>query len=345
VSAALIVLLACGAAPSEDSGPLETVTTAPTLPLPDIEGVPWDAVFTDALALAVSIDARAPWSAHEAALALGAPGCPDLYLGPPDDPLADAGDGGVSWSDACAAQSASFSGWAWWTAEVLVTGDASTPEGATTTASRSMSADAAATSGDALLLELDGTVDDALNRTVAPGYDHWTYTSTVDATLGGALGWGPDAAIPGGLRTDLYLFATGGDVDALEVRGNVYLPEHRLHDRFDSLAVDAAFTGARGAAADACTLEPAGTLSVRDADAFWYDVVFQPRYEDDAADTGGADPGGYGACDGCGTLYIRGVEQPQLVVCPDFDGLWSWLTPPDPAEYVPAGRDVTEEGS
>ena len=58
------------------------------------------------------------------------------------------------------------------------------------------------------------------------------------------------------------------------------------------------------------------------------------RNDDDVTDTGYPnDP--YSACDGCGTLYVRGLEQPALEVCMSFDFLWQGLVQPPPvADFV-----------
>lgn len=71
-------------------------------------------------------------------------------------------------------------------------------------------------------------------------------------------------------------------------------------------------TASRGSS---CELEPSGTISVRDADGEWYDVLFQgPPYV--GASIYPPD------CDGCGQVYFRGQELGE--VCPDFSILTSW---------------------
>ncbi len=336
-----VLLFACTADDvGEGDTVAPTVTTPPTLTLPSVDDVDWEGTFADALTLMLAVDPRVPWATHIDALALGQPGCPHFYAGPPDQQDVDVGDGGMSWSDRCDGTATSFGGYAWWDGELSITGDPSDAEGQVTYASRTLIADATVSTGDEVLLELDGELSDAVNLSLAPGYEHWTYTATVDATLSGTMAWGDGSSAPGGLRAGMYLYYSGGDVDALEARGNVYLPEHRLSGRFDSAAIDALFTGPLGAPPDTCELEPAGYISVRDSDAFWYDLVFQPRYGDDPTDTGGAEAP-YGACDGCGTLYIRGVEQPQLEVCPDFSSLWNGdLAPPAAQDFILTLRDV-----
>lgn len=341
----VLSILACtggASGPAEDSA-VGTHTTPPTLPLPDVDGVDWPKVYEGAMAALLSVDPREPWAAHRDSLSLAQAGCPDLYVGAPD-PETEVGEGGLSWSDRCDGEQASFGGFVWWAAEVSVRGDPESAKGQSTEGSRRMVADGTVSLGDEVLLELDGELEDSLSLSIAPGYEHWSYASTVDATVGGSLGWAADGPTPGGYRAELYLYYSGGDVDALEARGNLFLPEARLSERFDSAAVDLAFTGSRGAPPDACTEEPVGFLSVRDEQAFWYDLVFLPRYEDDATDTGSYANDPYADCDGCGTLYIRGVEQPQLEVCPDLSYLWSGaLAPPAAEDFVLTLRDLSDE--
>ena len=79
---------------------------------------------------------------------------------------------------------------------------------------------------------------------------------------------------------------------------------------------------------------------MRDENAFWFDVVFQPRFDDDATDDP-YDNFSYGPCDGCGTLYVRGLEQTDIEVCPDFSFLWSGaLTHPEADDYALSMRDI-----
>ena len=117
----------------------------------------------------------------------------------------------------------------------------------------------------------------------------------------------------------MYSYRSGGDVERLELRGNVLLFDALLQGRFDSVAADLEFVGTLGAGPEDCTAEPRGWMGLRDENAWWYDLVFLPRYDDDIiAENYANDP--LSVCDGCGTLFVRGVESGE--VCVDFEDLF-----------------------
>ena len=68
-----------------------------------------------------------------------------------------------------------------------------------------------------------------------------------------------------------------------------------------------------------CELEPAGTVSVRDAHGGWWDVVF----DIESTDSGWAMTGD---CDACGGVYRDGEYQGE--VCADFAPLLDWTERP-----------------
>ena len=142
-----------------------------------------------------------------------------------------------------------------------------------------------------------------------------------------------DEVTPGGYRTDMYVFYSGGDADRFEARGNVYLFDGRMHTYFDSLQVEINLSGPTGAGPQACELEPNGWIGLRDQNAYWFDLVFEPRRTDDIGDPD-YDNEPYTGCDGCGTLYIRGLQDRE--VCIDFSFLWEdgFLSPPSAQEFV-----------
>lgn len=332
---AVFLLGACGA-PAADS--VDMGDPVEPLVLPDTTGFDFVAATTEALQLTKTVHAGRAWSAHVDALSRGQSGCPDLYVGAPDVPTADVGDGeaGVSWYDHCTTSGGvAFDGYEYWEGAVRVEGDPLSDVGATTDATRTLTGSGVIGGAEAIGFAFDGEATDALNAVDAPGYTRWTWSSTVTGTLTGSDVFAADTYAPGGWRTDLSLYATGGDTAVYEPRGNVYLFDHRLQDHFDSIEVDAAFLGPGAAGPDDCALEPKGWIGLRDENAYWFDLVFLPRYDEDPTDTG-TDPT-YGACDGCGTLYVRGVEAAELgQVCVDFSFLWSDspITPPGVDDYV-----------
>ena len=138
----------------------------------------------------------------------------------------------------------------------------------------------------------------------------------------------------------MYERTTGGDEATIELRGNIYYFDYRIAGRFDSVTVNLLWGAPDSLGPDECAAEPRGWIGVRDENAFWYDLVFQPRYDDDP----NAEPyqdGDYGPCDGCGTLYVRGLQQDGIEVCPDFSFLWDGtLTHPDPTDFALSLRDI-----
>ena len=118
--------------------------------------------------------------------------------------------------------------------------------------------------------------------------------------------------------------ASGGDSQVFEARGDMFWFEHRIQDRFDSVALDVYMVGELGATSDDCALEPKGWIGIRDENAFWYDLVFMPK---DASDATGYLDDERSVCDGCGTLYLRGLEAEDYgQICPDFSAIWNQNT-------------------
>lgn len=327
---AALWLLACSGG-AEDTGARDPGVPVDPLYVPDVADLDLPGIYAEALSLALDVRAGRAWAGHVASLDLAQPGCPDLWAGAPADALDVDEEAGVSWADHCTAGVVDWSGAAWWETAVSVSGDATTEAGEVTDAARTLVADAVVGEAGAARFELDGEAEDALSRTLAPGYDRWTWSSLVTGTVTGDLVLG-GTETPGGYRADLYVYAEGegdgadpGGGTRLEARGNVYLFDDRLAERFDSVALDVVAL-ASGGPSD-CTLEPTGWLSVRDTNAYWYDLVFLPSGGEDV-DTG-LDP----ACDGCGELYIRGV--PSGEVCVDLSAVWDGrLAPPETSEFV-----------
>ncbi len=329
----LLLVAACAAEPDTEVDPGVPVDP---LYLPDLSGVDLPAAFAEAFALALTTHTGPAWDGHVGSLALAIDGCPDLWAGAPDDTALDLDEdaGGTSWSDRCAnGDGIGFEGSVWWDSTVAVEGDAASAEGRSAVAERRLVGDGTVGRGADLRYALDGAAEETLTRLdAADGYTRWVWSNLMDATIGGTTAL-DGTAFPGGVRADTYLAVTGGDVDALELRGNVYLFDDRVAERFDSVAFDLSFAGPTGASPATCTAEPRGWLAVRDTNAFWHDLVFlAPQGEELETEL----PDG---CDGCGTLYVRGVESGE--VCVDLASTWDGgLAPPDLAEFVLSVRDL-----
>lgn len=316
---AVIALLAAGC-PS-DGGVPEPV--GPSLVVPDITGIDFDAAMSEAIELTFSADLRAAWAGHRASLEFTRSGCPDFYVSERD----------AEWRDHCT----TFAGIEWsgevaWSNALDIEGDPEGALGVTTVAARILDGAAQVDDGDDLIFGISGTGEDSLYRSEAPGYLQWRYASRVHARVRGSAAYPSDGPTSGGVLLGLDLAYSGGENSELSARGDVNLPGNLIAGRFDSVSLDISLAGPGASLPDECTSEPAGWISLRDQDAVWYDLILQPRFTDDATvDPFPNEP--YSLCEGCGTLYVRGVESTE--VCVDFGALFDGrLQPPAPSSYL-----------
>ncbi len=334
-----LALLGC----AEDEDPLDFGEPPVELLIPDVSPDEVALGAEDALRLALAVDLREVWPAHVETLELASTGCPNFFAGTPDlDNNEIPEEAGYAWSDLCTATGGRrYAGWSWWDNRISVQGDSDSNIGATAEGSRRIVADGLVALGEDIQLEFDGEASDSVLRVDATDYSSWSYSSLVDATMTGAL---IDPIAPGGLRAELFTRATGGDADTLEMRGNVHLFDHLLRDRYDSMTVDLLWAAPGSTAPDVCADEPAGWIGVRDENAFWTELIFQPRYDDDVTDDP-YDNDPFNRCDGCANVYIRGVLQ-DFTVCPDFSFLWDGgLSAPEANAYALDMRTLLAEQS
>lgn len=313
------------------------------LTMPDLTGIDLEAAFTDAIDVATTVSAGVSWSGHSRALERRHEGCPDFYVGAPEDftedfGLPDGGGNGTMWYDNCTTPGGLFyRGMQYWDGRGTIDGDPDTSSGQTQQGNRRMAGSSTIGDTQETRFQFRGTANDSLSRVVAPDYERWTYSSTIDATVTGTDALDPIASsTPGGWRAGLYVNATGGDGPRLEARGDVYLFEHRIQGRFDSIAIDMELLSEGSAGPEDCPLEPRGWIGLRDENAWWIDVVFMPTETEDGTGDVWYDPT-YSACDGCGTVYIRGVEAgPIGTICPDFQAIFDRgiMTLPDIDDFV-----------
>jgi hypothetical protein len=330
--------------PEPEPEPIKPEPVVDELELPDITGLDIEKSFEDALALALTVTARTPFNSLANSFDRFQTGCPDVWAGVPPEEFADLDVDmddaeGLTWSDHCENPDGGyFNGHGYWDGQIAVQGNPNTPEGITIEADRELIGDGVIGDLSGVFFEFDGEASDSLYTVEADGYNRWIYSSLVTGTVTGRDPFPEGSLAPVGWRTDLYLFKTGGDEDSLEARGNVYLFTGRMNERFDSMAMDINVIGQLGAGPDDCTQEPLGWIGLRDENAVWYDLIFLPRSEDDI--TGIPYPNDpLSECDGCGTLYIRGVESGEY--CPDFSFLFDGtLEPPPVEEFVSSLRDL-----
>jgi len=335
---AILVLQAC--MPFEATRDTLTEPTPGTtnpFPLPDdLDEIDWPAVFQEAVEQLKTINTQVPWGGHLQSLESRQAGCPDFWVDRftvGNNLVGD--DNTISWYDDCSNPDTSyFDGLLTWTSDVLEEGDPATIDGRTSEGFRSLTGDAIVGDDDGLRFSFNGGASDSLYRLEADGYSRLTYSTNLDNVEVGGRDALSGTATPDGFRSDLFMFLSGGDVDTFEARGNVYFFTPQLHDRFDSIQLDMALVGPSGAGPNDCLEEPLGWIGVRDENAYWYDVVFLPRFQEDVVgDPYANDP--LSQCDGCGRLYVQGVEQPDVDVCVDFSFVFDGGFPlPDADDYV-----------
>lgn len=317
------------------------------LPPPDISDVDIPAAFEAGFLALTELDLRTPWAGHRDALNLRRPGCPDIFAGNPDVEGIDlnSDNDGFAWRDFCdQSDGTNFGGFEYWEIAVNRDGDPTTGAGRTTEASRLLFGDGVVGRDDEILFEFDGEATDGLTITeAAADYYAWSYSSRMEGTITGSLAFPAGSPNEGGYRVGLTRRAAGGVDEGLEANGNVYFFERRISGRFDSVAANFELIGPGAAGPDDCTQEPQGYISLRDEDAFWYDLVFSPRYDGDPDDPDYPNEP-YSECDGCGTLYVRGLEQEGIEVCVDLGFLWAGpLEPPAVQDFAFTLRDPGED--
>lgn len=305
----------------QDDDTVDVGPPAPDLIMPDLTGLDMEASLQQGLGLTVISDLRAPWGAFTSTFERAAPGCPDVYS---SDAEAQDEMSALYWSDSCKTNAGLFFdgelGW-----EVSGARDYIDESRYVEYGQRSLLGNARVEEFDTRLLAFSGEASDSYYQSFDPAGNSWTYSAQLAGTVSGALAFSEGAIFTGGLREELYINYKVGTQDLLSLRGDVFLLQETF-DRFDSVSLDITLYGTRGAPPNACQKEPYGYIGLRDTSAYWYEVVFMPigGPDDDAEDA---------ACDGCGTLFVRGVEQ-ETPVCLSFDGLWEALAPPVFDDYI-----------
>lgn len=323
-----------------DTGPVDEVIA---FPLPDdLESIPYDEVYIEALEMLTQITTQLAWQGHASTMASRDAQCPSLWTGEFDFAGTDGGDDdGLSWNDACSTDAGdAFDGWLTWDTNIQAEGDLADEAGLSVDASRSLEGNGVVIADGNIRYAFDGEASDSLSTVTTTSSQNAIYSSFMDASVEGLDALGAlSETMPNGFRTDLFVNVVSGQAPYFEARGNLYLYEEILHDRFDSVAVDIAFPGPGRAGPEDCALEPLGWIGVRDSDAFWYDVVFLPRHQSDSLNADEND-GIAALCDGCGQLFVHGLPMPGIEVCPDFSFLFDGsIETPVSSSYVLTFRD------
>lgn len=330
--ASLLLLFTGCTGPADDTAPEETKveldTAPPTVSDADLTGVD-EQLFVDSVALILTVSANSVWGAIDASLARGnGSSCPDVYLGTPnpnevDFEGVDDDFDGWSWYDYCRNGSTRIGGGMFWDTELVTSIDKGDTlyEG-----QRSLVSAAWVGTDDETFVQFDGDLDDSLRMRVAPGGGKTVegYSMSFDGIVGGS---------------DLFADATGWrstlefdyQPGSFSIIGNLFMFEQVVDGRFDawSYQLEEGDT--------TCAKEPEGWLAVRAIDGFWFELDYETPL--DYGDTGKVpDTDPYAACDGCGTLYVRGIDQLERqevgVLCPDFSTAWSGIATPQPEDFL-----------
>jgi len=311
-----VFILLVGCQEKVDTVTVESYVPPEELELPSLDGIDIEAAFTEAITMVGKVQLNPAWNGNREALSYKRPTCPDLYVGENDD--MEMPDGAVVWQDFCnTGTGLSFSGFTAWTGSLEQSGDIESEVGLILNGTRQMSGQANVTVSGDTIYEFKGIGNDSLYRVQSPTYDHWTYSAAINGTIQGTESTG----LAAGFRSDMYIYAMGGDTRSLEARGNVFWTSYRIQNRFDSAAMDIYLLDPSSAGPDDCALEPKGWIGIRDERSYWYDLVFMPM---DSEDDAGYEDDERSMCDGCGTLYLRGTETIEYgQLCPDFSTIWT----------------------
>ena len=274
------------------------------LTIPDMTGIDFEEAFVEMVKNTNYVQLNPIWDANQTAVTRGRTTCPDLYVGGPEvgDNLDLREADGVSWRDECATSAGmQYSGFVYWDIPSF------SPN---VRASRQLAAGGSVKLYNELLFSFSGEATDTFN-TVYDGEElvQWSYSTTVAGTVRGQ-----DAVDEGmAYRSDLSFSASGHqNTSTLSLSGEMYWLRYRVQDRFDTLIASLSMVDPAVHTSDECPDEPVGRVSLRDTGGVWYDLVFTPTNDLEEQ-----------ICDGCGTLYLRGLETIEYgEVCPDFSTIW-----------------------
>ncbi len=323
-----LLLLACATAPV-DSGGLgpDDLGEPDVLSTPDLSDAELALLAQDALALAIQVTGHQPWLGASDALAPAEDGCPDVYSG--DLPSYAATEpNGWGWEDACSTSAGvRYEGYLWWLSEITVNGELGGSPPGRAIAQRFLTGEATVSEGLSLRYGFNGTQEESLDVEVGRESFKWTYGSDIDVVATGTDSFTEADPTPNGWRASGTLTTHGGDTQDISLAMEAWFFGPVLDDRLDALSVNIDWS--KEDSGDTCQLEPFGSMSVRLTDGTWLDLVFLDESGSALSPT----------CDGCATLYVRGLE--SGTVCADMSFLWDGrLVPPSLDTFALSARDI-----
>ena len=277
----------------EASVPLPWIFEEETLAEPSLDAATAAAALQEGVAMAMARTAPAVFPSYEAAMDGQSAGCPDYYDY----------DGNVYWYDNCTGSNGSaFSGYSFYTRyDQLDGGDGLIYDG------ESLSGVARIGTPEGHVFEAGGSAYYYQAHHDAANDQDATYDYFVSIVQGSFSYDGPEAA---------------GTWLAEEAAPDISFQGAYLPDMDARTAIlDGSISGLSGAveymvfdaltvfspAISTCPEEPGGGFSVRGADGYWYDVIFDGPME-------WGETVERGACDGCGRLYFQGEELGEVCV-------------------------------
>lgn len=302
----LLLQLACRPEVSDSvAAPADAVPYNPDLaapsPAPAFDPVAMSATISAGLAAAKRITGAPVFAAYNAVMATAEEGCPNYY----------AMDGNVYWYDRCTTSSGStFSGYSFYYGYTdYDAGDGNIYNG------QQLYGVAQMWDAEGHELNLGGSAADLVLTAADGSYTYWYSVAQGSFAWDGA---GTEGTwVTPGMAPDLVLTAIeypAYDGHMFYVHGGVSgLPGAYGTVVFDGLTLYDAGIGGE------CPEEPGGTISVRDANGYWFDLFLDGQLATDDVVPGSA-------CDGCADAWYQG--QNLGPVCVDYTALTSWESAP-----------------
>ena len=295
----LLLMAACGQ-PGDDPGSGEEAPyllddSELDLPQPSFDADAASAAVDEALAALRGITAEPVLDAYRDAAEGADRSCPNTYT---------SDDGYDYWYDDCtSSDGTSFQGYG-----ALI--DYATESDGVTLTGSVVYGSGTITRPDGGVLSLNGAAgllsgegSDGLNTVMNVVDGQFSLDDATDGWL--ASGLEPSLTMQGLAAGDLRAFSAAGTLAGLETD-------------IDAIMADDLLMASEGTGTP-CSLEPAGTLSLRGADGHWTDIVFDVPYDSASQSFGDMDPE---RCDGCGTAWFEGEAIGQA--CFDFSTLLDW---------------------